>query len=241
MVYFLDETSLKGPHGLCCLLEVMLMSVICVANRGHAMLMFTVCAAARGHVIIQDPCCPQKPWRFLSLFCCRKPSWYLWFVLPLEAVLLSAVCVATRNHVDVFDPCCQQLPWARKLLLQWYHWLQTHNWEWEILKASVIPPPPQNETVETGSYWRESLKITIKMLKYSSLQLMAYGGRRRRIQFSVRSWPPGVWPCSSEYTVNTNWTCWWCCFWRGWAQGFKGRPGRNGSKCDLGALYKIPK
>lgn len=31
-----------------------------------------------------------------------------------------------------------------------------------------------------------------------------------KTHFSLKDWPLGVWPCSSEHVSNTNWT--WCIF-----------------------------
>lgn len=101
---------------------------------------------------------------------------------PLEAMLTFLVHAASGDHLDVLDPCCHwkpygspwsmlcQLLWERELLLQWYRWLQTHNWEWETLSISVATLPPIKE-----SNWRESLKNVTMMLKCTSSLLMASG------------------------------------------------------------------
>lgn len=76
-----------------------------------------------------------------------------WSMLPPRAmvVFINLCCrwwpfchSAARNHVEVHDPGSLWLLRARKILLLWYRWLQTDNWEWETLKAFVAnTPPPQ--------------------------------------------------------------------------------------------------
>lgn len=99
-------------------------------------------------------------------------------LLLLGDILMSVICSAPGNHVDGDDLCCCWLSQARKLLLQWYWWLQTPNWEREALRAPATTsatPPSKKEIVQTRSYWRESSKPVIKMLKCGSSQLIAFG------------------------------------------------------------------
>lgn len=115
--------------------------------------------------------------------CQQRPYWSPWYMWMPETVLMSVVCAATRDHVGVHD--------------RGYHWLlcmakksfvgvgdcwlilenETHR---RLLWPPHLPRYPleqrQNKTVPTGSYWWESWKPVVRMLKCSSLPPMASVG-----------------------------------------------------------------
>lgn len=145
--------SLPGLYSPCpCLWfmllpEVMFGSMLCGAEEYTWMSM--VSDADRSHDEVSVLWYNQGP-------CCEPCS-----TLPLEAICISMVHVAAEDDVGVHDPCYYQKLWQciihnaagnhmevhiqcgcwlwrnRKLLIQWYWWLQTHNEEQEAFKASV--------------------------------------------------------------------------------------------------------
>lgn len=76
------------------------------------------------------------------------------------------ICATTENHADVYDLFYWQLPQAGKLLLQWLQWLQTHDYEWQTMSASVTTSPntPHTHTTKKRqSPDMELLKIVFKI------------------------------------------------------------------------------
>lgn len=78
-------------------------------------------------------------------------------------------------------------------------------------EGSYVPyshlPQPQLEKKEQSrqkAIKMESLKIVIKTVMCSTLQLLPSGVCGDGAQFSLRDWPVEVWPCSNEYMGNTN-------------------------------------
>lgn len=61
-------------------------------------------------------------------------------------------------------------------------------------------------------------------------------------QFLLRGWQLGVWPCSNEYTGNSNWTWWalfvclFCFSFGGEVQGWEGEFRRNGKQVFWGCI-----
>jgi hypothetical protein len=70
------------------------------------------------------------------------------------------------------------------------------------------PPSPSSKNLERNLPKRTP-KIVIRILKWSSPQLMPSGGvggmRAGKDSVLLRNWPLEVWSCSSEYMGNTNW------------------------------------
>lgn len=119
-------------------------------------------------------------------------------MLPPKTPLMSVVWAAAGDPVDLScHGCCGQ-----RSFFSGYRWLQTCNWEWEPLKASVPPHPtlPHKKKQSRQKAIKESpWHLLIEMLKCSSLQLMAsVGVGWGRTQFSLRGWPLRVCPCSND-------------------------------------------
>lgn len=105
----------------------------CAAPGGHISMMSMNHVNCRNQVDAQSPCCRWSP------------CWCSWSTIHPEAMLMSMVRDAARGSVDVHGPCYHRLLWTKKLLSQWYRWLQTGNWEWETLRASVTPSPSKEK------------------------------------------------------------------------------------------------
>lgn len=123
-----------------------------------------------------------------DLSCSREPHWYLCSVLPLETMLRSMAHADTRDHVDIRGSCFWQTPcgspWIvllmtnykgqKKLLLPWYWWFQTPNWERDIKGFCDNPQPIphlQNNNNLDRKPRKRILKHLIRTLKYSSPKL----------------------------------------------------------------------
>lgn len=75
----------------------------------------------------------MKTGSFSGLYLLERPPWS---ILLLEAMLVGCSWTSpmARKHVEAQDL------WLHSLLLQWYGWLQTHNWGRETEKVSVTSP-----------------------------------------------------------------------------------------------------
>lgn len=113
-------------------------------------------------------------------------------------------CADARGRVEVPNPCSCCLGSAGKLPLQWYRWLQTHSWVRAVEGFCDTPP---KETGSRGSPLKRTLKNCAKDAEVElSTSDGFWGGSQEWTQLSLRNWPLGVWPCSSEHMDNTNWT-----------------------------------
>lgn len=129
----------------------------------------------------------------------QRPCWCPWsMLLPRKTRLMHVIHSVARDHINVHHlgwhrnqgevhdltaaSCHRQgrvllfcfcfCLFAFLLALQWYQWLQTHNWEGFCDKTPVLPPP-QISNLDRKAL-KEFFKIVIKMLKCCSLRLMAF-------------------------------------------------------------------
>lgn len=148
-------------HGLCCYLK----SGWCPwpVLPLEAMSMSMACTVAKGHNGACGLCCGQE--LFWCLLSELLPETMLRFMSHANGCWRSCGCLWSLCYHQ--KPCrssWSMLPLTvnvKEVFFQWYLLSQTHTWEWETLLWHSLSPyshlPPQKETVETGSHWRELL------------------------------------------------------------------------------------